>query len=353
MFGKFLNNYYYGKSGKADFTEEDLPTTRMQLFRETLRVRFSALFRLNLMYVVVWIPTIIVLLLGALGTISILNQTDLGDGRSTFSIQAELQAEQAVEKGEEAVVNEEYLKVLSHDQAQDQFLSLVMMTLLLLIPSIAITGPVTAGVSYVTRNWARDEHAFIWDDLKDAIKENWKQGLAISVITSVMPVIVYMCWRFYGSMAATQPILVVPQVLVMMIGILWAMAVTYMYPLIVSYRLRFRDVIRNGLLLCVARLPFSALFRLLHCVPMAIALVMSLYWNPSYGILFAILYYLLFGFALSRFVTASYTNSVFDRFINSRIEGAKVNRGLRVEDDDDGDDDDTEERTTDGSAQST
>ncbi|MEG0900881.1 MAG: hypothetical protein RSG96_02075, partial [Clostridia bacterium] len=39
------------------------------------------------------------------------------------------------------------------------------------------------------------------------------------------------------------------------------------------------------------------------------------------------------GFSLSRFVAASYTNGVFDRYINNRIEGAEVNRGLYVEED--------------------
>ena len=34
-------------------------------------------------------------------------------------------------------------------------------------------------------------------------------------------------------------------------------------------------------------------------------------------------------------MTASFTNAVFDRYINSHIEGAKVNRGLREETDDD------------------
>ena len=53
-------------------------------------------------------------------------------------------------------------------------------------------------------------------------------------------------------------------------------------------------------------------------------------------ILFA--YYFLIGFSLSRFVTASYTNAVFDRFINPRIEGAKVNQGLRKSEEDDEED---------------
>ena len=46
-------------------------------------------------------------------------------------------------------------------------------------------------------------------------------------------------------------------------------------------------------------------------------------------------YYALIGFALSRFVTASYTNAVFDRYINPRIEGAKVNQGIYKPEEDD------------------
>ena len=45
-------------------------------------------------------------------------------------------------------------------------------------------------------------------------------------------------------------------------------------------------------------------------------------------------YYILIGFALSRFITASYTNAVFDRFINSRMEGVQVNRGMRESEND-------------------
>ena len=28
MFGRMMNNYYYGKSGKGDFRKDDLPETR-------------------------------------------------------------------------------------------------------------------------------------------------------------------------------------------------------------------------------------------------------------------------------------------------------------------------------------
>ena len=61
MFGKMMNRFYYGKSGKGDFTKEDLPETRWQLFWEMLRVRISALVKLNLIYMVAWLPVIIVI----------------------------------------------------------------------------------------------------------------------------------------------------------------------------------------------------------------------------------------------------------------------------------------------------
>ena len=311
MFSKWMNSFYYGKSGKGDYTPENLPTNRWQLFWEMLRVRLSALVRLNLMYVVPWLPTMIVLMIGALSFLTSLNNM--------------------VDSGEMIAVGE----LLG---------GVVAPTLLLLVPCITITGPFTSGVCYVTRNWARDEHAFIWSDFKDAVKENWKQSLVISFITSLVPLMLYVCWNFYGSMANDNAFMVVPQVLTMMIGLMWCLGVTYFHPLIVSYKLRMRDVIRNGLLLAVARLPMSIGLRLLHALPMIIGVVLMLFVSPMYCMLGLFAYYLLIGFSLSRFVTASYTNAVFDKYINAKIEGAVVNRGLYVPDEDDEDDEDSAEK---------
>ena len=47
------------------------------------------------------------------------------------------------------------------------------------------------------------------------------------------------------------------------------------------------------------------------------------------------LYYLLFGFALSRLVYASFANGVFDKYLNPHIEGAQVGQGLRPQSEDD------------------
>ena len=107
--------------------------------------------------------------------------------------------------------------------------------------------------------------------------------------------------------------------------------------MIVTYQMRLKDVLRNSFLLAIGRLPMSVGIRLLHCVPALIAFLVALYINPFWAILGLAAYYIIVGFGLSRFVTASYTNGVFDRYINSRIEGAVVDRGLNTDPEDEDD----------------
>ena len=349
MFGRMMNNYYYGKSGKGDFRKDDLPATRMQLFWDTLRTRLSGLCRLNLMYMLIWLPAMIVIMMSASRIYSNLSIYMLVQNNDYAGYVQAVQDS----NGEVDITEEQYEALKSEKiNLSDYLYGSVFTLLLILFPCIAITGPFTAGVSYVTRNWARDEHAFIWSDFKDAVKANWKIPLALSTITGALPVLVYQGWVTYGRMAAGNPILIVPQMLVLMLGLLWALCITYMHPMTVSYDLKFRGVIRNGFLLGIARLPFSAGIRLLHCVPALIAFIAV--WFFGLDLMMALLllggYYMIIGFGLSRFITASYTNAVFDRFINSKIEGAPVNKGLRVKDEDDSDEEEAEaEESGDGS----
>lgn len=358
MFGKFMNNYYYGKSGKGDYNPEDLPTTRWQLFWEMLRTRLSALCRMNLFYVLPWLPTIIVLVMLFNNTMSVMNQpymvdeallqinagTVLADG--SVQVTAEDGTTTQTYSPEEIAVLREFDAIPDEElavQQVDYIKSQLLWTLILLVPCIFITGPWTAGVSYVTRNWARDEHAFMWSDCLDAMKENWKGSLVISGITSVVPLLAYLCWVFYGDLAADNLIMIVPQMLTLMVAIIWCLAVTYTYPMLVTYKMSVKTVIRNSLIIAVGRLPMSVGVRLLHCVPALLCVVLMFVINSIYVPLALLAYYALIGFTFSRFVTASYTNAQFDKFINSRIEGAKVNRGLAEEDDDEDWEDEEEE----------
>lgn len=331
MFGRFMNNYYYGKSGKGDFRKEDLPQNRRQLFLDTLKTRLSGLCRINLMYMLIFLPAMIVMMFFFTNIISNTSNLMIMEENDYASY-----AEMVKENGQEVTVTEEQYNELRNSgiNAGDLMDNELFRMLVWLIPCLAITGPFTAGLSYVTRNWARDEHAFIWSDFKDAVKENWKQALVLSAITSILPLAGYVGWKFYGNLSAQNVIMIVPQVLVVLVVIIWSISITYMHPLTVTYKLKTKDIIRNGLLLGIARLPMSVGIRLLHCVPALIGAALIWFWNPMIGMLILFAYYALIGFAISRFITASYTNAVFDRFINPRIEGAKVNQGIYTPEED-------------------
>ena len=58
-----MNNYFYGKAGQADYTVEQMPTTRKQLFFTTLKVRFSSMIGINLLHFLFMLPLLIWLFL--------------------------------------------------------------------------------------------------------------------------------------------------------------------------------------------------------------------------------------------------------------------------------------------------
>ena len=317
MFGKMMNRYYYGKSGKGDYTKDDLPTNRWQLFWEMLRVRFAGLFKINLLYMIAWIPVIAIIIRAVTMVMSgLMNLSDL-------QLQLEAGEIAAEAYNEKQLMFFDALKVIA------------LQTLGMLIPAIAITGPFTAGLAYVTRNWARDEHSFMMSDYFEAVKNNWKQALLTSTITGFVPMLLYVCAIFYGSMANDNMFFLVPQVLSITIGVVWLCSLMYMYPQMVTYNLKFSALVRNSLLMTIGRLPQTIGIKLITLAPAAICAVVCLI-TPymQYALLILAAYYVVLGFSLSRFVQASYANAVFDRYINPNVEGAEVGRGLYVETDD-------------------
>lgn len=337
MFGKWRNNYYYGKSGQGDFRRDDLPHNRWQLFWAMLRTRLAGLCRLNLTVCAVWLPLIVVVYICATEFIEkwqilAMHLEYLDTGVMSEHLTAEAVAAFA-----------EILKTTTVSQLMDEAIYTSLWKFCLwCIPCIAITGPVQAGLAYVCRNWSRDEHAFAWSDFKDAVKANWKQGLLVSAITSIMPLIALTSYEYYGSLADAQGVIfMVPQMLVLTMVVVWMLSLVFAYPIIVTYEVKNMALIKNSLTLAVARLPHTVGLRLLTLVPAVIAIAVFYFTGTPIALLILGAYYILIGFTLVRFIHASFANGVFDKYINSRLEGVEVNRGLALDEDEE-----DEEETT-------
>lgn len=286
----FFKNYFYGKSGQRDFTEQDLPTNRMQLFREVLKVRRSSMVGLNFLYLLCWIPAILWSYLNLVQLSAIaagISDANLGD--------------------------------------------LIYSYLLVLFPLSAITGPFTMGISRVLRNWARDEHAYAAGDYFAGAKENWRQGLLYGLINGALPLLVCICWNFYTGMAGGSPLFYLPLAIALIAGLLWILSAQLMPTLIVTYRLRFTGVVRNAVLMTLAALP-KAIAVKLATLTIPVVLLLLMQFAPAalrWAVPAALVLYAIFWLSFNRLITASYANACCEKYLNPKIEGAGVDIGLR------------------------
>lgn len=282
-----FNNYFYGKPGKRDFTEDDLPSTRLELFKAVLSVRRGGMINLNWLYLLIWIPAVLWTLINLLQLLTI----------------------------EDAAM----------------YPSLLLTYLTILAPLIAITGPFNAGISYVMRNWARDEHSFPFLDFKRGMKENWRQALLLGVINGLLPLVVYVCVYFYSGMAKANPLFYLPIALLLAAAALWVLSTQWMPTMMVSYRLRFGQLLRNSVIITVAALPKAALCKLIT-LALPIALLLGYLLLPQvlkWLLPICIIAYAVFMLSFNKLVTASFANALCEKYINANIDGAPVDIGLR------------------------
>ena len=289
-----FNSYFYGRPGKADFTERDLPANRLQLFKDVLLVRKGSMVGLNFLYLLPWLPAAIWTFINAVQLPGIISG-NLGW------------------KPEE----------------------LLFTYLLVLFPLIAITGPFRIGVSYVMRNWARDEHSFPFLDFKKAMKENWKQALLFSIIEGALPLLVYICVFFYSGMAQGSAIFYLPIAVVLLAAILWNLSAQLIPTLIVTYEIKFPHIVKNAVLMTLTALPKAILAKLATLALPILLLLLALFIPSalSWAGALVLTLYLVFMLSFNKLVTASYANMVCEKYLNTKIEGAQVNIGLHPKDD--------------------
>lgn len=288
-----FNNYFYGKPDKADYTEANQPQNRRQLFREVLRARGGALVGVNLMALLWWLPAVL------------------------WSFLNLVQLNQAAEAAE-------FARLLD---------GLLFSYLLILFPLIALTGPFNVALGYVLRNWARDEHSFLWADFKSALKENWRQGLAYGLVSGFAPLLVFLCARFYAGFAALSAAFYLPLAITLIAALIWFLSAPILPTLIVTYRQGFFSLAKNAILLTLVALPRAILVRLITLALPLLILACALSFPAALSWLapVALVFYAVILIAFNKLIWASHANALCEKYLNPKIAGARTNIGLRAE----------------------
>jgi len=249
---------YYGDPRKPDLKSEDLKKQRMKLFFIVLQIRFWKLIQLNLLYSLFWIPAFI------LGYLQLVVTAETGEP-----------------------------------------LSLVFFFLLTI--TMLIAGPATAGATIVLRNWARDEHAWLFLDFKDSLKRNWKESMLIMLINGIAITLFYVNLTFYQDMAGENVLYLIISYFTIVLAIIYAMMNIYIFPMLVTYKLTIRQIFKNAFIFTIVRLPHTfGIF-----VIMAVVFALSIYFMFPIFIV---------GLTFPMIIGVSLANWVFDLYMNRNSE---------------------------------
>lgn len=113
-------------------------------------------------------------------------------------------------------------------------------------------GPSTAGLTYVIRNYARQEHSFMSSDFFEHTKKNIKQGLLASTVMTIVTYLFITAVIFYLNNVAFKTVIVV---LAVIIGSILICASFYVYPIMVTFDMKLRYIFKNALIFALAKLP--------------------------------------------------------------------------------------------------
>ncbi len=264
---------------RPDFTVNDLPKTRPQLFFAMLKSNILELLILNALYAVTNLPAIIWSGINLLSVLPLIQQN--------------------------SGLTEELYQLLNT-------------WALGMIPCLILQGPCKCGLKYVTRNYARDEHTSGWSDFWAAAKMNWKQGMLLGFINGIILLAVIFGVQFYQVAQTNAYLNTFLMWGLIAVAALWYMMNIFLWPLMITYELSFPEICKNALYFTIGRLPLTILFAILTVIPTSLAVI----WP------WALLYYAIIGFSITSMINVSYSTYIFDRYLNPQIEGAAINQGL-------------------------
>ena len=151
--------------------------------------------------------------------------------------------------------------------------------LALMLVSIFIIGPANTGYCYVLRNFSREEHAWIFSDFFSQFKKNYKQGVLMSLVEIIVPVILYFMFLFYGYMLPqsagnNQTLILIAnicRIFTIFATVFFIMMHKYIYIMIVTFDLKFTQIIKNAAIFTIAKLPYNLVIFAIQAVILALA----------------------------------------------------------------------------------
>ena len=297
-----------GKERSEEYARSTLPTNRWSLFWDIFKGNFGKIFKVNLLTILFFIPLFAVIIIG-----NMMAQTN----SVTYPFGANVGLGYPAQPNLQGV--SQWLTL------QGDFYTHIGIFVACFIASVGL-----AGGMYVVRNMVWTEGIFVANDFWRGVKLNYKNALQTALFFTLVLMLSSSLINFsefslvMGDLPGWQrTLLKISQAMSYLVMGLGLMMSFWMVALGVNYKMRFFTLFRNSFLMSIGTLPQTVFFGLLALLPF---LLLSI--GGNFLMLIGIMLVLIFGLAYALLVWLDFAQWVFDKYINPKIQGAKVGRGI-------------------------
>ena len=295
-----------GKERSEEYARSTLPTNRFQLFWDIFKGSFGKIVKCNLLIFVFFIPLLLVLFLGGL-----YKEIDLYPFGTNLTV------------GYPATPDVQGLSEVLAFQADSIIYAGLVVTSI-----IAAVG--LAGGMYVARNMVWTEGIFVTNDFWRGVKLNYKNALQTAIFFC-------MVFSFCQTMINISHVTIasgaveggqitwlrISQGASYLFMTLGTMMSLWMIALGVNYKMSFFVMLKNSFLMTIGTLPQTVFFGVLAFIPIILLMI-----GGEMILGFGIIILILFGLSYMLLVWLDFAQWVFDKYINPKLDGAKVGRGI-------------------------
>lgn len=283
-----------GFFGLFDYTREGPgvpkdapPKSRFRIFFEVLVRKFWNIVKVNMLFGIFNIPAIIFLAVFA-GYLQLLLTQNAG--------------------------------LSPEDMVSNLFFGTIpLMSIFICLPLITV-GPAQAGMTYILRNYSREEHAFIWGDFKEHALKNFKQSMIVGLINTVFTVLVILDIYFYLNFRTDNLLIVAASAFIIVAFVIFMMMSMYIYPMMVTFDLTIKQLYKNAFL-----------FAIMKFFPNLLILVVI------FVLLFFSFYYPVIGYILFIFITMGLISFITNFYVYSKIDKYMIQPVKETNNEDNGD----------------
>lgn len=175
---------------------------------------------------------------------------------------------------------------------------IIPFTLIDFLPVIFLF-PFIGGLTIVTRNYAREEHAFIFSDFKDAVKNNWAPFLIDGALCYAVVMILSVSIPYYLKTGSKNFLSMAATVVCIIIALLFLFSQYYVPVMIVTFDLKLGQILKNSLIFAII-----GLWRNLFITGLLIVLALLFYFSQimPLTIILAVLFAVLLLFSYCSFL---------------------------------------------------